>query len=203
MKRCETYKMFPDIKSVYSNDGLMDVQDSPVSVVTYLTKQGNHNDLWFLKEAAWYVVFKYENCHIRAGPQCRPQFYWFYTWGWGKSSFEGITQVVEYFDTFSPSSPCPGHLHHQVQRWRAQRTILEQKHYFLNSKTEHHRKHQLIIFHQSIKFNKNISFFPVSLTPIWNRQFGPPFAHQLVQGHCHLFKLEMMLIRKNLWISFC
>ena len=74
---------------------------------------------------------KYENCHIRAGPQCRPQFYWFYTWGWGKSSFEGITQVVEYFDTFSPSSPCPGHLHHQVQMLRAQRTILGQKHFFL------------------------------------------------------------------------
>ena len=70
--------------------------------------------------------------------------------------------------------------------------------FFFNSKTEYHRKHQVIIFHQSIKFNKNISFFPVSLTPIWNRQFGPPFAHQLVQGHCHLFKLEMMLIRKNL-----
>ena len=50
---------------------------------------------------------------------------------------------------------------------------------------------------------KTSVFFPVSLTPIWNRQFGPPFAHQLVQGHCHLFKLEMMLIRKNLWISFC
>ena len=45
--------------------------------------------------------------------------------------------------------------------------------FFLNSKTEHHRKHQLIIFHQSIKFNKNISFFS-SFTdtylkpPVWS-----------------------------------
>ena len=57
--------MFPDIKSVYSNDGLMDVQDSPVSVVTYLTKQGNHNDLWFLKDAAWYVVFAWETSNMK------------------------------------------------------------------------------------------------------------------------------------------
>ena len=146
---------------------------------------------------------KYENCHIRAGPQCRPQFYWFYTWGWGKSSFEGITQVVEYFDTFSPSSPCPGHLHHQVQRWRAQRTIFGQKHFFLILKLSIIENINWSSFINRSSSTKTSVFFPVSLTPLWNRQFGPPFAHQLVQGHCHLFKLEMMLIRKNLWIFFC
>ena len=40
---------------------------------------------------------------------------------------------------------------------------------FFNSKTEHHRKHQLIIFHQSINFSKNISFTDTYLKPpVWS-----------------------------------
>ena len=52
------------IKSMYSNDWLVDVQDSPVSV-TYLTKPGNHNDFLFLKDAAWYVVFAWETSNMK------------------------------------------------------------------------------------------------------------------------------------------
>ena len=44
--------------------------------------------------------------------------------------------------------------------------------------------------------------FPFSLTPIPNRQFGAPLAHQLVQSHCHLFQLEMMLRKNIVWIFF-
>ena len=47
-----------------------------------------------------------------------------------------------------------------------------------------------------INWSNKTSIFPVSLTPLRNRQFGAPLAHQLVQGHCHLFQLEMMLSRK-------
>ena len=52
------------IKSMYSNDWLVDVQDSPVSV-TYLTKQGSLNDFLFLKDAAWYVVFAWETLNMK------------------------------------------------------------------------------------------------------------------------------------------